>query len=134
LRNKISLNLLRQRNKRPRSGKKSNLWLGLIDTLRVSKVQESQVVEEKVVMRKFVSMVAATAFLASTVAAFADGTQTASTPAQPLAPGGAAGVHNAELFGLGPAGLWIAGGAIALGVGTAIVLSNHSSSTPSTTH
>jgi hypothetical protein len=84
-------------------------------------------------MRKFVSLVAATAFLASTVAAFADGTQTASTPAQPLAPGGAAGVHNAQLW-FAPAGLWIAGGAIAIGVGTAIVLSNHSSSTPSTTH
>jgi hypothetical protein len=84
-------------------------------------------------MRKLVSMVAATAFLASTVAAFADGAQTASTPAQPLAPGGAAGVHNAQLW-FAPAGLWIAGGAILIGVGTAIVLSNHSSSTPSTTH
>jgi hypothetical protein len=84
-------------------------------------------------MRKFVSLVAATAFLASTVAAFADGAQTASAPAQPLAPGGAAGVHNAQLW-FAPAGLWIAGGAIAIGVGTAIVLSNHSSSTPSTTH
>jgi hypothetical protein len=83
-------------------------------------------------MRKFVSMVAATAFLASSVAAFADGTQTtASTPAQPLAPGGAAGVHNAQLW-FAPMGLWIAGGVIAVGVGTAIVLSNHSNSTPST--
>jgi hypothetical protein len=84
-------------------------------------------------MRKLVSMVAATAFLASTVAAFADGTQTVSTPAAPLAPGGAAGVHNAQLW-FAPAGLWIAGGAIAVAVGTAVVLSNHSSSTPSTTH
>jgi len=85
-------------------------------------------------MRKLVSMVAATALLASTVAAFADGAQTASTPAQPLAPGGAAGVHNAEMWTWGADGLWIAGGAVGLGIGLAIVLSNHSSSTPSTTH
>ena len=84
-------------------------------------------------MRKLVSMVAATAFLASSMAALADGTQTASAPAQPLAPGGAAGVHNAQLW-FGPAGLWIAGGVIAVGVGTAIVLSNRTSSTPTTTH
>jgi hypothetical protein len=85
-------------------------------------------------MRKLVSMVAATAFLASTMAAFADGTQTASTPAQPLAPGGAAGVHNAQLFGMGTTGLVIAGGTILLVAGTIVVLSNHTSSTPSTTH
>ncbi len=85
-------------------------------------------------MRKLVSMVAATAFLASTVAAFADGAQTtASTPAQPLAPGGAAGVHNAQLW-FAPAGLWIAGGAVLVAVGTAVVLSNHTTSTPTTTH
>ncbi len=84
-------------------------------------------------MRKLVSMVAATAFLASTVAAFADGAQTASTPAQPLAPGGAAGVHNAQLW-FAPAGLWIAGGALAVGLGTYFVLQNHGGSTPSTTH
>jgi hypothetical protein len=66
------------------------------------------------------------------MAAFADGTQTtASAPAQPLAPGGAAGVHNAQLFGLGPMGLWIAGGTILVVAGTVIVLSK-TSSTPST--
>jgi hypothetical protein len=85
-------------------------------------------------MRKLVSMVAATAFLASTMAAFADGTQTTATaPAQPLAPGGAAGVHKAQMW-FAPTGLWIAGGAILVAAGTAVVLSNHTSSTPSTTH
>jgi hypothetical protein len=82
-------------------------------------------------MRKLVSMVAATAFLASTMAAFADGTQTTATaPAQPLAPGG---VHKAQMW-FAPTGLWIAGGAILVAAGTAVVLSNHTSSTPSTTH
>jgi hypothetical protein len=85
-------------------------------------------------MRRFGSLVAATAFLASTMAAFADGgAQTSPTPVPPLAPGSAAGVHNAQLW-FAPSGLWIAGGAIALGVAAAIILSNHSSSTPSTTH
>jgi hypothetical protein len=83
-------------------------------------------------MRKLVSLVAATAFLASTVAAFADGAQTtASAPAQPLAPGGAAGVHNAQLFLGAPMGLLIAGGAVLVVAGTAVVLT-HTSSTPST--
>jgi hypothetical protein len=82
-------------------------------------------------MRKLASLVAATAFLASTAAAFADGAQTASTPAQPLAPGAAAGVHNAQAW-MGTTGFWIAGGAIGLGVGAYFVLQGHGGSTPST--
>ena len=86
-------------------------------------------------MRKLASMVAATAFLASTTAAFADGTQTALTPAQPLAPGGASGIHKAQLW-FAPAGVWIAGGAIVIVAATVVLLNNrnnHTSSTPSTT-
>jgi hypothetical protein len=74
-------------------------------------------------VRKLISVVAAAAFVASSTAAFAADTQ-ASGSAQPLAPGQAAGVHNAEMEWT-PHTLWIGGGIVVLAVGTALVLSSN---------
>ncbi|MGD0141788.1 MAG: hypothetical protein ABSC92_01365 [Rhizomicrobium sp.] len=85
-------------------------------------------------MRKLVSIVAAAAFLASTTVAFADGAQVSSTSqAAPLAPGSAAGVHNAQLFGLSGLGLvGLAGGVVILT--TTVIVLTKTSQTSGTTH
>jgi hypothetical protein len=95
---------------------------GLIDTLRVPTLHtHTDDLEEDTIVRKLISLAAAAALLASTTASIAADTQSSS---QPLAPGGAAGIHNAQAEWL-PGPWWIGLGIVGLGVGTAIVLSNN---------
>ena len=73
-------------------------------------------------MRKLISLAAAVALVASTTASIAADTQASSS--QPLAPGGAAGVHNAQVM-WGTPWFWVGAGIVGLAVGTALVLSNN---------
>jgi hypothetical protein len=79
--------------------------------------------EEDNIVRKLISLAAAAALLASTTASIAADTQSSSS--QPLAPGGAAGVHNAEMNWTPGAWWWVGGGLVGLGVGTYFVLQNN---------
>jgi hypothetical protein len=87
-------------------------------------------------MRKLISAVAAAALLVSGSVAFAADTQPSSDTSQSLAPGGAAGVHNAQGWWSGSTAFWVGGGIIAVGVGTAVILANnggHGNTTKTTT-
>ncbi len=76
-------------------------------------------------MRKLISAVAGAAMLASSTVAFAD---SPATQGQPLAPGGAAGVQNAQATYVAP-WFWVGTFFAVAAVTTVIVLNNTHSST-----
>jgi|ERR1700733_13849880 len=92
--------------------------------------------EEDFIVRKFISVLAAAAMLATSTAAIAADATSSSNSPQALAPAGAVGVHNARFCCVAGAGWWIGAGIVGLGIGTAIVLTSnggHNSSSTTTT-
>jgi hypothetical protein len=115
---------LRRGNITAQVAPKSRNFQGLIDTLRVPTLHsDTDDLEEDTIVRKLISLAAAAALLASTTASIAADTQSASS--QPLAPGAAAGIHNAQTEWTPAAWWWVGAGLVGLGVGTAIVISNN---------